>query len=168
MDNIKKIINDCCKIINTKPLKIDELVNTTLTNHHSETIYLFKMNYINSKTVEFTFNENTELETKYTNNAYIPVNPVDNQFVMKKDVVLNNYVKNYKYYSEYDTKKYYEYMYDKYNKEHYDYYTSIGEKLCLNSVAKFTQYCAENNLNIKITNNCTKYSDFPNASIKFP
>lgn len=177
MDNIKTLINDCTKLINNKPLTHQVLIDIILTKHHTNKIYLFKMGYDttnntyyhkNKSTIEFLFNTSTNTEIKYTNSEYKPANCHDMQFVMKPDIVWNTYLTNYKYYSEQDTKKYYEMVYDKYNKEHYDYYTHIGEKLCLYSVAKFKQYCAEHNLKIKIKNNCLKYSDFPNASIKFP
>jgi len=48
-------------------------------------------------------------------------------------------------------------------------HTNIDAKIYSNSVAKFKEYCAENNMKIKVKvkNNCTKYSDFPNTSIKF-
>ena len=45
MDNIKKIINDCTKLINNKPLTNQHLIDSILTNHPTATIYLFKMGY---------------------------------------------------------------------------------------------------------------------------
>ena len=177
MDNIKKIINDCTKIINNKPLTNQHLIDSILTNYPTDTVYLFKMDYDrkndtyynkNKSTIEFRFNTSTNAEIKYTNSEYKPVNCHDMQFVMKPGIKLTDYLNDYTYYSPDNTTRFYEYVYDKYNKEHYDYYTRIGEKLCLYSVAKFKEYCAENNLKIKVKNNCTKYLDFPNASIKFP
>ena len=45
MDNIKKIINDCTKLINNKPLTNQHLIDSILTNYPTDTVYLFKMDY---------------------------------------------------------------------------------------------------------------------------